>query len=311
MKTLEHELYKSIGFELMKELAGSLGQEEELVLGGGQGAYQTLTLNNGMVVRFTRWRDGTMPYYIILFDKSGNYVFELDLSMIVQSGDLFTWNLKAPSNALNKSLLSKWVGDLSILDENYRETVRNIKQALDSGVNVPRNGYHFIENSIWSDLCESFMKLMRNAIVMHLNDDERSQVFKEADNDNGDNYGRQKRRRNQGRFRLNIIRLYGGKCAITGESIAQVLEAAHIFMHSKSGLNHNGNGILLRSDIHRLFDANLLAIDPKSLKLKIAKELAGTNYAKFSGKKIRCRIDGSHPDIDNIQMKWEEAEFGE
>ncbi len=89
------------------------------------------------------------------------------------------------------------------------------------------------------------------------------------------------------------------------------MEAAHIINHSQSGLNCIGNGILLRSDIHSLFDANLLGIDPYTLKVTTTPALLETTYAKLNGKKIMARIDGSHPNPDYLQLKWSESGLGE
>ena len=60
---------------------------------------------------------------------------------------------------------------------------------------------------------------------------------------------------------LAKLYLYDGKCAITGWTPAEVLEAAHLHSQSASGVNRSGNGLLLRSDLHALLDAGLLDID--------------------------------------------------
>ncbi|HEX2206797.1 MAG TPA: HNH endonuclease signature motif containing protein [Longimicrobium sp.] len=61
-------------------------------------------------------------------------------------------------------------------------------------------------------------------------------------------------RRGQAKFRQNLLKLYGGRCAVSGWAPESVLEAAHILLHADSGLNHSENGILLRADLHILFD---------------------------------------------------------
>ncbi|MGJ0428383.1 HNH endonuclease [Methylobacter sp.] len=311
MYSAENKFYKSIGFELMAELASFKGQSEVMIAGNAREIYQALPLDNGMEVKFTRWRDGVMPFYIILFDRTGHYAFELDLSMIVYSGGFYTWHLKAPSNVKNRQFLSEWLGNSSTLNGEYCEKVKMVKQILDSGTNVPKNGYRFIENADWPDLCSRFIELMTRAISTHSKKEQHSSNFKEAENDADPSYGKQKLRRNQARFRLNLIDLYGGKCVITGETVIETIEAAHIVKHSESGLNHTDNGILLRSDVHRLFDANLVGIEPNSMKVRIAPALFGTNYEKLNGKKIRSRKDGNYPSRNNLQRKWEEAGLGE
>jgi len=96
------------------------------------------------------------------------------------------------------------------------------------------------------------------------------------------------RRQGQPRFRKTALSDYNGKCAITGTSTEQVLEAAHIVPYSnKDGVNEPYNGILLRSDIHLLFDKNLIQIDHKTLRVSIAKELLNTEYKKYNKKLLK------------------------
>lgn len=63
-------------------------------------------------------------------------------------------------------------------------------------------------------------------------------------------------------FQAVVLQAYGGKCAVTGAKIRPVLQAAHIRPVSEGGEHRLDNGLLLRSDIHTLFDAGYVAIDP-------------------------------------------------
>ena len=73
-------------------------------------------------------------------------------------------------------------------------------------------------------------------------------------------------RRGQRGFRDALIAAYGGKCPITGISTLHILEAAHIFPYLGSSTNVTSNGLLLRADIHTLFDCRLLAVHPRTKK---------------------------------------------
>lgn len=306
MTNPQQETYKSLGFELMREFAGAIGAEEKLDMGGPNGEYQTLYLEDGMTLRFTAWRNGTMPFYIILFDKGGHYIFELDLSMIVLDGDALLWHLKAPSNTVNRTLLNDWLGDVRNFDEIYCQAVKTVKEELESGQNTPRQGYQFLTNRAWSEACDKFIELMGRVVAAH-GGKELGASIHEASNDDDPSYGRRKIRRGQAQFRLNLVRLYEGKCAFTGTGLAEVVEAAHIVKHSESGINHTDNGMLLRADVHRLFDANLIAVDPENLKIKVAPDLAGTEYNKLTGKRLRKRVNGTYPNREYLLAKWEEA----
>jgi predicted restriction endonuclease len=63
-----------------------------------------------------------------------------------------------------------------------------------------------------------------------------------------------------------------------------VLEAAHIFPYRGPQTNHVTNGLLLRADLHVLFDLGLLRIDADSLTVELDPILNGTSYAELSGR---------------------------
>jgi putative restriction endonuclease len=65
-------------------------------------------------------------------------------------------------------------------------------------------------------------------------------------------------------FKAVVMDAYHGRCAITGTKIRPVLEAAHILPVSPrhGGENRMDNGLLLRSDVHTMFDSGYLGVDP-------------------------------------------------
>lgn len=90
----------------------------------------------------------------------------------------------------------------------------------------------------------------------------------------------------QPKFRDELVQAYGGKCAVSGCAILQILQAAHISPYNGARTNHVTNGILLRADIHTLFDLGLIRIDPDTRILSIASPLLGTEYEQFTGQRI-------------------------
>ena len=66
----------------------------------------------------------------------------------------------------------------------------------------------------------------------------------------------------QGAFRLTLTDAYRKRCALTGESTLPVLEAAHIVPYANEGTHDVRNGLLLRADFHKLFDAGLVSVTP-------------------------------------------------
>lgn len=65
----------------------------------------------------------------------------------------------------------------------------------------------------------------------------------------------------QGAFRVAVLDAYGRACAVSSEHSLPVLEAAHIQSYASGGHHEVSNGICLRSDIHRLFDAGYVTVD--------------------------------------------------
>ena len=100
----------------------------------------------------------------------------------------------------------------------------------------------------------------------------------------------------QDQFRVSLMGAYGKRCAVTGCSVPEVLEAARIIPYTGHASNHVCNGLLLRRDIHQLFDALLIAIEPESHSIVIAPRLRGTLHEKLVGRKIRLpKLANHHP----------------
>lgn len=94
----------------------------------------------------------------------------------------------------------------------------------------------------------------------------------------------------QGAFRVLVTDAYCRKCAISGEKALPVLEAAHIKPYALSGSNSTCNGLLLRSDFHRLFDTGYITIT-KQLRIEVSKRIkeefdGGETYYKYHGNKL-------------------------
>jgi putative restriction endonuclease len=70
-------------------------------------------------------------------------------------------------------------------------------------------------------------------------------------------------REGQGSFRVRVLDAYSRRCAVTGEHTLPVLDAAHIQPYLGPGSNHVQNGLSLRADIHRLYDAGYVTVTPE------------------------------------------------
>ncbi|HET9031593.1 MAG TPA: HNH endonuclease [Dokdonella sp.] len=110
----------------------------------------------------------------------------------------------------------------------------------------------------------------------------------------------QRARLGQGSFRTLVIDAYARKCAITGEHTLPVLEAAHILPFAEHGPHHVCNGLLLRSDFHKLFDAGLLTVEP-DLRVRVS----GRIRDRYFNGKAYYRLHGqilAAPPVDAIDQ---------
>jgi len=96
----------------------------------------------------------------------------------------------------------------------------------------------------------------------------------------------------QGSFRAVVTEAWERRCAITGERALPVLEAAHIRPVAEGGQHRVDNGLLLRSDVHRLFDRGYLTVTPKH-RVLVSRALGeefdggGEPYSQLHGTEIR------------------------
>ena len=108
----------------------------------------------------------------------------------------------------------------------------------------------------------------------------------------------------QGAFRALVTETYNRRCAITQEKALPVLDASHIKPTAKGGLHLIDNGLLLRTDIHRLFDKGYISVPP-NLQILVSRKLKddfdnGEIYYQYQGKKLWLP---SNPDY------WPNREF--
>lgn len=110
----------------------------------------------------------------------------------------------------------------------------------------------------------------------------------------------QRIRPEQQRFSEMIRKNYGGRCAVTGCATAAALEAAHIRVKTGADDNSLANGILLRSDIHALFDRLLITFSENLVEVEISPELVDPVYA-FLNHAPLTRPDKGAPSAENVR----------
>jgi len=115
------------------------------------------------------------------------------------------------------------------------------------------------------------------------------------------------RRLGQGAFRVLVTETYGRRCAVTGERVLPVLEAAHIRPVSQGGTHSLPNGLLLRTDIHTLFDRGYVTVTP-NFEFRASRRLKedfdnGEYYLTLSGRKIWLPSEETHKPAREL-LEW-------
>lgn len=98
----------------------------------------------------------------------------------------------------------------------------------------------------------------------------------------------------QGTFRVAVTDAYGRACTVTGEHSLPALEAAHIRSYAKEGPHEVRNGLLLRADLHRLFDLGYVTVS-QHLRLEVSDRLRedysnGRSYYPLRGQALESPI---------------------
>jgi putative restriction endonuclease len=115
----------------------------------------------------------------------------------------------------------------------------------------------------------------------------------------------------QGAFRVGVIEAYDRRCVVTEERTLPALEAAHIVPVGEHGLHEISNGLLLRRDLHALFDQHYITIAPDKTLIvskRIREEFQnGREYYAMQGKRVRDpRLAADAPSIDALRRHNEQ-----
>jgi putative restriction endonuclease len=119
----------------------------------------------------------------------------------------------------------------------------------------------------------------------------------------------------QGTFRVGVTDAYGRACAVTGEHSLPALEAAHIRSYAENGPHEVRNGILLRADLHRLFDKGYVTVTPAH-RLEVSGRLRtdyanGRSYYPLQGAELSTpRAEYDRPAAEFLEWHNEHAYLG-
>lgn len=110
----------------------------------------------------------------------------------------------------------------------------------------------------------------------------------------------------QGAFRVTITELYKRQCALTDGKVLPALDAAHIRPYADGGTHTKSNGVLLRKDIHSVFDAGYATIDDNYRFVVSSKVFDvfknGSEYRRLHGSRIRLpTLISDWPDLEGLR----------
>ena len=109
----------------------------------------------------------------------------------------------------------------------------------------------------------------------------------------------------QANFRARLLSRFGSCCAISGICPPESLEAAHLYSYANVGAHHDGGGLLLRRDIHRLFDLGLIAVDVATMTIEIATDIREfPQYSPFHGQRLKAEVRTSEKRW--LQIHWQQ-----
>ncbi|NTW33194.1 MAG: HNH endonuclease [Bacteroidetes bacterium] len=166
-----------------------------------------------------------------------------------------------------------------------------IKTPSDWGQSIVQGKSYDTSDEIGQSIWKQIEKLLGRYLFLNASDEGKSQLILEEPSSPA--YGNTvlvKVRLGQGAFRVLVTDAYSRKCSITGEKTLPVLEAAHIKPYAESGPHFISNGLLLRSDMHKLFDSGYLTIT-KNLKVEVSSRIKeefenGKEYYQYHGKNL-------------------------
>jgi putative restriction endonuclease len=206
----------------------------------------------------------------------------------------------------DKSIINPTIGCIVLTNpiffqkEDWIETPSDWSGSIVQGKSYDSSG--IVGKDIWSKV----EKLLTKYLDLNPVDEGKSQfILEEPSSPTYGNSVLTKVRLGQGAFRVLVTDAYSRRCSISGEKTLPVLEAAHIKPYAESGPHFISNGLLLRSDMHKLFDGGYLTIT-KDLKVEVSSRIKeefqnGKEYYQYHGKDL---LFIPNRDIDKPNEKY-------
>jgi ribosomal protein L37AE/L43A len=99
----------------------------------------------------------------------------------------------------------------------------------------------------------------------------------------------------QGNFRKRMLAIFDSTCVFSGPAPEMALEAAHLYRYADLGEHREDGGVLMRADLHALFDQGLITVTPESHLVEVHDEIRHyEHYARLHGKPLRVLLTEGH-----------------
>jgi putative restriction endonuclease len=108
------------------------------------------------------------------------------------------------------------------------------------------------------------------------------------------------------RFKFEVIKRHSGRCVVTGLSVVEMLDGAHVVPVADGGSDDPRNGLLLSASHHRAYDKHLWCINPQTLLIETAPKGPSLEEMKFEvGSVEHLTIQNALPHIDALELRYE------
>jgi len=118
-----------------------------------------------------------------------------------------------------------------------------------------------------------------------------------------------KLRAGQLKFKNDLIDIYGPVCMISEIFIPVTIQASHIIPYRGKRDNNPRNGLLLRADLHLLYDSDLIGINPITFEIKLHPEIRKSYYEQYEGKVLKTRREDFHPSNEALAFRWKKFQL--
>ena len=112
-------------------------------------------------------------------------------------------------------------------------------------------------------------------------------------------------RRGPKRLRDALLTSSDGCCAMSGPCPIELLEVAYVTPFPAGDVHSVMNALLLRADLHTMWDLNMVAIDPSTMRIRVADTLLDGEYGRLDGRKLLPRRDGSRISSEYVRDRWD------